>query len=174
MPTASHSLRIQSAKSSIIWIPSPFTAAAIPMVPGQAAKTPEASFIPKTTSPFSFLELDTTITGIKCSPSSARLFISLIQSASSSGFGLLRRIKVRTFQSLMVSVVPTVELVAKIEEPFSTGFSSKSPVSSTKALSSCSIPIFQEFRKRRPIFSSADRSSAKALALSSGDFLQSL
>ncbi len=46
-PVAYHSLRMQSANSSTtLKSPVPFTAAAIPSVPGQVANTPDASFMP--------------------------------------------------------------------------------------------------------------------------------
>ena len=87
IPTASHSLRIHSAKLSMSSGPLPLTAAAIPKVPGQAANTPAASFMPNTISPCSFLELERTITGRAWPVPSATMLSWLIQSASSPGPG---------------------------------------------------------------------------------------
>ena len=68
-PLASHSLLAISANLEIRDASppaaiSPLAAAARPIVPGQVENTPDASFIPKVISPFSFLELEVTNTGI--------------------------------------------------------------------------------------------------------------
>ena len=128
-PQAFHSRRIQSANSSINSNPAPLTAAAIPSVPGQAANTPAASFIPKTTSPFSLREFDATLTGTQCGHSSATACSWLSQSVISSAVALARRIKCLENHSFKSVVVPGRYCSPKIVFPRNSA-SSSTPLSS--------------------------------------------
>ncbi len=145
----------------------------MPIVAGNVEKMPTASFMPKTSSPFSLRELDAARHGMPNRVPSATSFMALFQAASFEGGRLSRRMKWRRCSRSIASVVGSTSRVAKMLVPASIVRSSRTPPCDVSPPSGTAKPVNRVLMSMSPTFSSSVMRPTRSAARSAGARRQS-